>query len=70
MGQLPSYSRDNIGPGSLTMESEVHNSNRFMILDRNLYTQKGGLAPGVPAINPPALIQPQVVSEDARINRK
>ena len=37
------------------MESEEQNSNRSVIMGRTLYTQKGGLSPGVSDINPPAL---------------
>ena len=49
------------------MDSEEHNSNRFVILDRNLYTQKEVLSLEVTAISLPALLQPQVVPEDARL---
>ena len=54
MALLSSWSRDNVGPGALAMESEEQNSNRSVIMGRTLYTQKGGLSPGAPAINPPA----------------
>ena len=55
MGQLTSWSMDNVGSGALAMESEEQNSNRSVIMGRTLYTQKGGLSPGVSDINPPAL---------------
>jgi hypothetical protein len=52
MAPLSSWSRDNVGPGALAMESEEQNSNRSVIMGRTLYTQKGGLSPGVPAMTP------------------
>ena len=60
MGQLTSWSMDNVGSGALAMESEEQNSNRSVIMGRTLYTQKGGLSPGVPAMTP-VLLQAQVV---------